>query len=333
MDYKEILKGIVNIINTTEKSDVGFVNICNYIGENCPELKESEDEKIRKSIIAILDNYIDDDNTIKPAIMNWLEKQGKQQGKSALEAWKDMRLEVYQQANGNRHEPNYSDDTTKMFSLNDIDEIFEKISDQKPIENVERKFRVGNIVKSKSQPMLDARKIISIDKGCYWCEDKGCIGFAWEDDYELVEQKSSDKVESKFHEGEWIILPLGIIACIDSINSTDYQVTTTDGKICDFKILKQDNYRLWTIYDAKDGDVLVSGDVIFIFNKIHGVWVNCYCSLHKDGSFCEENYDLMHIKYAETIYPSTKEQRDTLFAKMKEAGYEWDTENKCLTKI
>lgn len=60
---------------------------------------------------------------------------------------------------------------------------------QKPIENVERKFRVGNIVKSKSQPMLDARKIISIDKDCYRCEDKGCIGFAWEDDYELVEQK------------------------------------------------------------------------------------------------------------------------------------------------
>lgn len=46
---------------------------------------------------------------------------------TAKEMWKEMRLEVYAQASGNRHEPNYSDDSTKMFSLCDIDEIFEKI--------------------------------------------------------------------------------------------------------------------------------------------------------------------------------------------------------------
>lgn len=60
-----------------------------------------------------------------------LKKQGeKPQGKSIIEAWKDMRLEVYQQASGNRHEPNCSDDNSKMFSLNDIDEIIEKINEQ-----------------------------------------------------------------------------------------------------------------------------------------------------------------------------------------------------------
>lgn len=47
-DYKKILEGVMNIINTTENSDIGFVNICDYISENCPELTESEDEKIRK---------------------------------------------------------------------------------------------------------------------------------------------------------------------------------------------------------------------------------------------------------------------------------------------
>lgn len=51
-DYKKILEGVVKIISTTKKSDIGFVNICDYIGENCPELKESEDEKIRKELIA-----------------------------------------------------------------------------------------------------------------------------------------------------------------------------------------------------------------------------------------------------------------------------------------
>ena len=63
-------------------------------------------------------------------LQDWLEKQGeKLQCKSIIEAWKVMRSEVYQQASGNRHEPNYSDDKTKMFSLNDIDEIVEKINE------------------------------------------------------------------------------------------------------------------------------------------------------------------------------------------------------------
>lgn len=48
-DYKKIFEGIVDIIRTTEKSDIGFANICTYIGENCPELHESEDKKIRKN--------------------------------------------------------------------------------------------------------------------------------------------------------------------------------------------------------------------------------------------------------------------------------------------
>lgn len=69
-----------------------------------------------------------------------LEKQGEKK-KTAMEAWKEMRLEVYAQASGNRHEPNCSDNNSKIFSINDIDEIFEKISDcvveQKPIESNE----------------------------------------------------------------------------------------------------------------------------------------------------------------------------------------------------
>ena len=33
------------------------------------------------------------------------------------------------------------------------------------------------------------------------------------------------------------------------------------------------------------------------------------------------------------VYPATKEQRDFLFQKMKEAGYEWDDDEKELKKI
>ena len=71
----------------------------------------------------------------------------------------------------------------------------EKQGEEKPATDIKviiPKFRVGDIVKSKSQPMLSPRKIISIDKDCYRCEDGGCIGFAWEDDYEIVEQKTAE---------------------------------------------------------------------------------------------------------------------------------------------
>lgn len=43
-----------------------------------PELAESEDEEIRKSIIAILKNYVDDSNTFKSKMITWLEKQDEQ---------------------------------------------------------------------------------------------------------------------------------------------------------------------------------------------------------------------------------------------------------------
>ena len=42
--------------------------------------------------------------------------------------WREMRFEVYAQASGNRH-PNYSDECTKMFSLSDIDELIERLSE------------------------------------------------------------------------------------------------------------------------------------------------------------------------------------------------------------
>lgn len=41
-----------------------------------PELAESNDGKIRKSIIAIINNYVDNSNTFKSKMLAWLEKQG-----------------------------------------------------------------------------------------------------------------------------------------------------------------------------------------------------------------------------------------------------------------
>ena len=88
-DYKKILEGVVNIINTTERSDIGFDNIRTYIGENCPELKESEDEKIRKDLIEWIEEFPDMiwRTHYKKDVIAWLEKQGEQKPKSEVGNW------------------------------------------------------------------------------------------------------------------------------------------------------------------------------------------------------------------------------------------------------
>lgn len=120
-----------------------------HVSETCKENTDSftdEDERMRKRAIAILKQQRDywsyDGPTHKfppattrkdlvdaiDAALSYLEKQKEQKlAHTAKEMWKEMRLEVYAQASGNRHEPNCSDNSTKMFSLYDIDEIFEKI--------------------------------------------------------------------------------------------------------------------------------------------------------------------------------------------------------------
>ena len=98
-------------------------------------------------------------------------------------------------------------------------------------------------------------------------------------------------------------------------------------------------FHLWTIQDAKDGDVLyhkspLTGieyivmsrgvndyggiDSYFRYNTSYGFGINIPSVLISKG-----------VNFA----PATKEQRDLLFSKMKEAGYEWDANKKELKKL
>lgn len=100
-----------------------------------------------------------------------------------------------------------------------------------------------------------------------------------------------------------------------------------------------DYHHLWTIQDAKKGDVLAidpwsdyPSSFVSIYKKQNeedfGDF-DSYCFVGFDGKF----YEGEDGHSVEDIHPATKEQRDLLFQKMKEAGYEWDAENLQLTKI
>ena len=85
------------------------------------------------------------------------------------------------------------------------------------------------------------------------------------------EQKPADKIEPKFKVGDYVVGKYisGYISEVrDDCYLLDYQ---------GFSIDKQDNYHLWTIQDAKDGDVLAinwhegdnSWEKIIIFKKYY----------------------------------------------------------------
>lgn len=100
-------------------------------------------------------------------------------------------------------------------------------------------------------------------------------------------------------------------------------------------------YHLWTINDAKDGDVLFHSDSassgIFIFKEILQLGtiekVVCHCDYDSEDGFClGENHTCCWTD-SKILYPATKKRCDLLFQKIKEAGYKWNPETKVLEKI
>ena len=159
-----------------------------------------------------------------------------------------------------------------------------------------------------------------------------------------AEQKPADRVEPKFHKGDWIVHHgteniYQVVAVIDNQYQLKYGDTYTVQECADVDRCA----RLWDIAkDAKDGDVLVSplrygdGEQIFIFKSINSRdyvddCIEYYCRVC-EGVFYENENGYMGTT-SSPLYPATKEQRDLLFQKMKEAGYKWDADKKELKKI
>lgn len=160
------------------------------------------------------------------------------------------------------------------------------------------------------------------------------------------EQKPADEVEPKFHKGEWIISDTASkdyhICKITGIKDGNYTIESTRG----YKGYNQFDvfdtaYRLWTIQDAKDGDVLFHSDSasngIFVFKEILQCGtiqkVLCYCDYDSKDGFClGENHTCCWTNN-KILHPATKEQCDMLFHKMREAGFEWNAEKKTLNTI
>ena len=257
MAYDEALGKAEEFYN--DKNNIQCVNVEGMLEEIFPELKESEDEEIRKGLIKAFGSIGKKEwggVNVKNAIV-WLEKQG----------------------------------------------------EKKPvIEMITPEESLG----------IESETYNEIVNACIFGENK-----------------------PKFKVGDWIYHNNGYRGPYLITNINEHGVELDNN----IRIKIEDCYdyhHLWTIQDAKKGDVLCceSGwTCIFKSLNSNNVSFNSYCFMDKDGWFCErgsEGHTLekSFIKaYNGNIYPATKEQRDLLFTKMKESGYEWDAEKKELKKI
>lgn len=143
------------------------------------------------------------------------------------------------------------------------------------------------------------------------------------------EQKPIYKVEPNFKVGDWAVYCNDDVDLITGIEENGYCINNS-GHI---PFICASDIRIWTIQDAKDGDVLAWDDskCIALFKNIYdeysfnsyGFVGGCTCTFESRQSY----HDI------EGAHPATKEQRDLLFQKMHEAGYEWDADKKELRKI
>ena len=172
---------------------------------------------------------------------------------------------------------------------------------------------------------IGAKQDISLDvhnRWIAWLEKQG-------------NEKPADKIEPKFKVGDWILYSgdhYEGVRHITKINEKGYYIERNGLPHGIIPFNHEICMRLWTIQDAKDGDVLCvkygNDELPFIFTgKQNDV---AYCALNSFGEFV---LSIAEWLLKTSVLPATKEQRELLFQKMKEAGYTFDFEKKEVKKI
>ena len=287
-----------------------------------PELTESKDERIRKELIEYVkdqqscfisapdcrDKYEEEENNKYNSWIAWLEKQ-------------------------NEQKPYVVDFKAEDWYVSKVDgKIYNAKFMEKTPTNQARKLEIEKAAMSATGIIEQEEWFI---KGAEW-SDKNPSYISSE---KQSEQKPVPDWMPKFHEGDWVVfIATESIYQVEKIENYEYTLRHIWGGSLHLSfsgVELEEVIRGWTIQDAKDGDVLITNKKQpFIFNGHYDEdteYIYAYCGISdflKDDSFlpCDEEYKVWCTN--ENVCPATKEQRDLLFKKMKEAGYEWDAEKK-----
>lgn len=319
MDYKnkyndalENMRKFRDALSNCEETDLWVLKkeIVKDIEYYFPELKESEDDRIRKEIISAL-KYANHKGVYDKHLA-WLEKQGWQ--KTDIPKWK------------------YKKDNTPLLRdsiiLNKYGCVAKSpsgaiISDAWVLDYDElAKLPKEEVEKQEEKPQVEAKDYSSIDPLFFKTTD--------------VEKETDFKLELDFDfsVGQWIVACGKKVFRITKIDGFNVTLVDTNGDEYVFDVSSLKDARLWTIEDAEDGDVLSNGKMIVIFKHFEEPsykHIVAYIGLDTIGAIQVTDDTWNFGNYKTT--PATKEQRDLLFQKMKDAGYVFNFEKKELKEI
>jgi len=365
--YKEALEKAKEFYALCEKC--GAKDTVDFLEDSFPELKESEDEKVRKELIKVFSNrekYLIDqsfgDITVSE-VLAWLEKQGEQKPiikmKSPEESLGISSKEYNEIVNDCLYgkssptdivEPKFKEGEDERIrkrlifdfqalrktewgdlKVKDILAWLEKQSESYTKRDVDNAFVEGMALAKNELEKQGGKKETLCDKcrkeqPSHSCQDITANGRCYIDDINTF----NNGVEPKFKVGDWITNG-EYTWKVTAIQPLDYILQSQDGNVVDDTISYVDkNFHLWTIQDAKDGDVLHSPthNLIWIYKDIQHYYACVNMNYVKENFFING-----FIVIPTDVCPATKDEQTILFTKMKEAGYEWNAELKELRKF
>ena len=260
MDYKEKYEAALAVAQETYNTQPMYRE---WLKSMFPELKKSEDERIRESLLEYLHtlpNHYSHSGVCVPEWIAWLEKQSEH-------------------------------------------------------ANFRNKIQIGdNVTRNEDGVLVNLSQLQRV-------------------------AKPADKIEPKFHEGDWTVSNLdGKARQISEVHFDEYNsYYVVNGQSVNLEEYDR-LHHLWTIQDAKNGDVIVThSGIVFIFKNImEGGTISFHAALSTPNfasntkiHIPEDNEQLGD----QEVFPATKEQREQLEKAMANAGYTFDFDKKELKKI
>lgn len=318
-------------------SHIGVECFKNTLTNIFPELKEpeGEDEKIRKAIIDSLPKYgyLPQTNIKVEEARAWLEKQ-----ESVGEIVARCKTSWYNEGKIQGQTEGLSDEEKYQQGWRDA---------------LEKQGRDKDKIPATDKLYEHIRNTCACIEEAMTCNNtKDAKDYIMQAKYDAQSaldmlEKPVEKVESKFHKGEWIVKEDGnecfadgsYAVRIEEVNDDNYSLSNGNVLSGPFTVY---SYRLWDISDAKDGDILafyseykgnkmMQVGIVKEYVGKHGGCSNTF-SIYA-GVNWENNLQIGEYMGCSDIQPATKEQRDALMVAMADAGYVFDFEKKELKKI
>ena len=288
------------------------------------ELKESGDERIRKELIDFIRHSA---NKMPGEKFNeriaWLEKQSKENMIEALRLeYEKGKADALQEQ---RKEWNEEDERIRKalihFFSNPENASFEYW------EGIPKKEVLAWLEKQGEKTVIgNESNSASVSDGDTSVTSKEVVSYP----------TTSTTIKPKFKVGDFIVNDYCMGRVVELTNDA-YLLDTEQG----IPFSYEHNVHLWTIQDAKDGDIIYiksgrnDSEWLLIFKKIERSQNN-YIDVYNYYALSVITGNVYHdfngwwglLYDSDIVRPATKEQCDLLFQKMKEEGFEWDAEKK-----